>query len=216
MSEAKKNTVSNQDMGDLLTSTSLKKKQSVRATFRLPDGIINLLSVVASQLGLKQKSLLDQLVEDKEFLDRLVEKKIAAEDFERREVRPKTFVVSRKSLHTLDNMAREKNIPRDLLVEISIRRLVPILNSEHEKQTKRKRIQEDAEAFFKLGEKLLQKASRLLGREDDYYTLLKHTIEICKENERELKSIVDKGNAMDDFDFPEENVLSFKGNSSIL
>ena len=132
-----------------------------------------------------------------------MEKKIAAEDIERKEVRPKTFVVSRNSLHTLDNMAREKNIPRDLLVEISIRRLVPVLNSEHEKQTKRKRIHEDAEAFFKLGEKLLQKASRLLGKEDDYYTLLKRTIEICKENERELKSIVDKGNAMDDFDFPE-------------
>ncbi len=203
MSEAKKNTVNKQDRGDVLTSTSLKKKQSVRATFRLPDEIINLLSVVASQLGLKQKSLLDLLVEDKELLDRLVEEKITAVNVERKEVRPKTFVVSRNSLHTLDNMAREKNIPRDLLVEISIRRLVPVLNSENEKQTKRKQIHEDAEAFFKLGEKLLQKASRLLGREDDYYTLLKNTIEICKENERELKSIVDKGNAMDKFDFPE-------------
>lgn len=203
MSEAKKNTVSDQDLSDLLTSTSLKKKQSVRATFRLPDEIINLLSIVASQLGLKQKSLLDQLVEDKELLDRLVEKKIAAEDTERKEVRPKTFVVSRNSLHTLDKMAREKNIPRDLLVEISIRRLVPVLNAEHEKQTKRKQIHEDSEAFFLHGEKLLQKASRLLGKEDDYYLLLKHTIERCKETEQELRSIVEKGNAMDDFDFPE-------------
>ncbi|MBU1568049.1 MAG: hypothetical protein KJ630_20800 [Proteobacteria bacterium] len=202
MSEAKKNTVSDQDMSDLLTSTSLKKKQSVRATFRLPDEIINLLSVVASQLGLKQKSLLDQLVEDKDLLDRLVEKQIDAKDVERKDVRPKTFVVSRNSLHTLDNMAREKNMPRDLLVEISIRRLVPVLNSEHEKQTKRKQIHEDSEAFFLQGGKLLQKASRLLGKEDDYYILLKHMIEMCKETERELRSIVDKGNAMDDFDFP--------------
>jgi hypothetical protein len=203
MSETKKNTGSYQDVSDLLTSTSLKKKQSVRATFRLPDEIINLLSIVASQLGLKQKSLLDQLVEDKAFLDRLVEKQIDAKDVERKDVRPKTFVVSRNSLYTLDNMAREKNIPRDLLVEISIRRLVPVLNSEHEKQAKRKRIHEDAEVFFLQGEKLLQKAARLLGKEDDYYILLKHTIETCKENARELKSIVDKGNAMDGFDFPE-------------
>jgi hypothetical protein len=203
MSEAKKNTVSDQGMSDMLTSTSLKKKQSVRATFRLPDEIINLLSIVASQLGLKQKSLLDQLVEDKDLLDRLVEEKIAADDFERKEVRPKTFVVSRNSLHTLDKMAREKNIPRDLLVEISIRRLVPVLNSEHEKQTNRKRIHEDTEEFFKQGEKLLQKASRMLGQGDDYFILLQHTIEICKENARDLKSIVDKGKAMDDFDFPE-------------
>jgi hypothetical protein len=203
MSEVKKNTVSDKGTSDLLTSTSLKKKQSVRATFRLPDKVINLLSIVASQLGLKQKSLLDQLVEDKDFLDRLAEKKIAAEDFARKEVRPKTFVVSRNSLHTLDNIAREKNISRDLLVEISIRRLVPVLNSEHEKQTNRKRIHEDAEEFFKQGEKLLQKASRVLGQEDDYFILLKRTIQICKENDRELKSIVDKGKAIDDFDFHE-------------
>lgn len=203
MSEAKKNTVSDQGMSDLLTSSDLKKKQSVRATFRLTDEIINLLSIVASQLGLKQKSLLDQLVDDKEILDRLVEKKIAAEDVEKKELRPKTFVISRSSLHTLDSMAREKNIPRDLLVEISIRRLLPVLNSEHKKQTKRKQILEDAEAFLKQGKKLLLKASRMLGKEDDYYKLLKHTIEICKENNRGLKSIVDKGNAMDDFVFPE-------------
>ncbi len=204
MSEAKKeNTVGDQDMSDLLTSAGLRKKQSVRATFRLPDEIINLLSVVASQLGLKQKSLLDQLVEDKELLERLVEKKIAATDVEKKEVRPKTFVVSRNSLHILDSMARDNNIPRDLLVEISIRRLIPILSSEHEKQTKRKRIHEEVNAFFSEGEKLLQKASQLLGKDDDYYILLKHTIEICRENSQELKSIVGKGKAMDDFDFPE-------------
>lgn len=203
MGEVKKDTVSNQDLSDLLTSAGLKKKQSVRATFRLPDEIINLLSVVASQLGLKQKSLLDQLVEDKDLLERLVVKKIGAADVEKKEVRPKTFVVSRNSLHILDSMARENNIPRDLLVEISIRRLIPVLSSEHEKQTKRKRIHEEVDAFFNQGEKLLQKASRLLGKDDDYYTLLKHAIEICRENSQELQTIVGKGKAMDDFDFPE-------------
>lgn len=202
MGEAKKNTVDDQDMSGLLTSAGLKKKQSVRTTFRLPDEIINLLSVVASQLGLKQKSLFDQLVEDRELLERLVEKTIGAVDFEKKKVRPKTFVVSRNSLHILDSMARENNIPRDLLVEISIRRLIPVLSSEHEKQTKRKRIHEEVDAFFNQGEKLLQKASRLLGKEDDYYILLKDTIERCRENTRELKSIVGKGKAMDDFEFP--------------
>ena len=204
MGEVKKNTVGNQDMSDRLTSVSLKKKQSVRATFRLPDEIINLLSVVASQLGLKQKSLIDQLVEDKELLDRLAEKKIATKDVEKKgQVRPKTFVISRSSLYTLDNMAREKNIPRDLLVEISIRRLIPVLNAEYEKQMKRKRIHEDVEVFVKQGDKLLRKASQMLGKDDDYYILLKHTMEICKDNNRELQFIVDKGNMMDDFNFPE-------------
>lgn len=203
MNETKKNIPADHDMSDLLTSAGLKKKQSVRATFRLPHEIINLLSVVASQLGLKQKSLLDQLVEDKEHLERLIEKKVVSTDFKKKEVRPKTFVVSRNSLHILDSMARENNIPRDLLVEISIRRLIPVLSSEYEKQTKRERIHEEVEAFFNLGEKLQQKASRLLGKEDNYYVLLKDTIEKCRDNTQELKSIVGKGKAMDDFDFPE-------------
>jgi len=203
MDEVKKNTTSDSEMSDLLTSAGLKKKQSVRATFRLPGEVINLLSVVASQLGLKQKSVLDQLVEDKELLEKLVEKKIGAANVEKKEVRPKTFVVSRKSLHILDSMARENNVPRDLLVEISIRRLIPVLCSEYEKQTKRKRIHEEIGAYFNQGENLLQKAYRLLGKDDDYYILLKHTIEICRQNSQELKSIVGKGKAMDDFDFPE-------------
>ena len=186
MNQAKENTVNGQEMSDVLTSSRLKKKQSVRATFRLPEEIIHLLSIVASQLGLKQKSLLDQLVEDRELLDKLAEKKISEENVDRKKVRPKTFVISRSSLHTLDNMAREKNIPRDLLVEISIRRLIPVLSSEHEKQTKRRQIHEEVDTFLQQGEKLLKKASRLLGNEDDYYKILKNMLEICKESSREL------------------------------
>ena len=136
-------------------------------------------------------------------LDKLAEKKISEENVDRKKVRPKTFVISRSSLHTLDNMAREKNIPRDLLVEISIRRLIPVLSSEHEKQTKRRQIHEEVDTFLQQGEKLLKKASRLLGNEDDYYKILKNMLEICKESSRELKSIVTKGNAMENFNYPD-------------
>ena len=47
-----------------LTADLLKGKQSIRATFKLPPDIIRLLSIAASQLGIKQKTLFDQLVED--------------------------------------------------------------------------------------------------------------------------------------------------------
>ena len=47
------------------TSTSeLKARQSVRATFRLSEGCIDAISIVATQLGIKQKSLFDHLAED--------------------------------------------------------------------------------------------------------------------------------------------------------
>jgi len=41
--ESKKNTVGGQIASDLLTAVRLKKKQSVRATFRLPEETIKLL-----------------------------------------------------------------------------------------------------------------------------------------------------------------------------
>jgi len=47
---------------------------------------------------------------------------------------------------------------------------------------------------------ILRKAARLLDREDDYYKLLKRTIDVCKENARELKSIVNRGSTMDDIE----------------
>ncbi|RPI51694.1 MAG: hypothetical protein EHM49_06780, partial [Deltaproteobacteria bacterium] len=66
MGDANKENIILQSSGLTITAMGLRGKQSVRATFRLPDHIIKLLGMVASQLGLKQKSLFDQLVEDKE------------------------------------------------------------------------------------------------------------------------------------------------------
>ena len=51
-----------------LTVDDLKGKQSVRATFRLPQQVIELLTLIAGQLGIKQKSLFDQLIEDSAVL----------------------------------------------------------------------------------------------------------------------------------------------------
>jgi len=48
-----------------LNADALRGRQSVRATFRLPTEMVSLLSIAASHLGLKQKSLFDQLVEVK-------------------------------------------------------------------------------------------------------------------------------------------------------
>jgi len=55
-----------------LTVGDLKKKQSVRATFKLPQQSIALLSMVARQLGVKQKSLFDQLLDEQVALTKLV------------------------------------------------------------------------------------------------------------------------------------------------
>lgn len=54
-----------------LNAQLLREKQSVRATFSLPDQIIDLLKVAAKHLNVLQKSLIDQLVEERISLENL-------------------------------------------------------------------------------------------------------------------------------------------------
>ena len=49
-------------------TSDLRGRQSVRATFKLSEGCIEAISIVAAHLGIKQKSLFDHLVEDARFL----------------------------------------------------------------------------------------------------------------------------------------------------
>ena len=76
-------------------SADLRGRQSVRTTFKLTPRSIDALSLLASQLGIKQKSIFDHLVDDTRALQAL------ARDLENRaelvqERVPKTYVISRK------------------------------------------------------------------------------------------------------------------------
>ncbi len=52
-----------------ITSSGLRGRQSVRATFKLSSGCIEAISIVAAQLGIKQKSLFDHLAQDSDSLN---------------------------------------------------------------------------------------------------------------------------------------------------
>ena len=94
-----------------LTIEDLMGKQSVRATFRLPQQTIDLLSVIAGQLGIKQKSLFDQLIEDTSVLKQ-VAKEAQQYSSDSEDTRQKTFVISRSSLLSLNYIAKQQKIPR--------------------------------------------------------------------------------------------------------
>lgn len=181
-----------------LSAQGLKGKQSVRATFRLPDHIISLLGIVASQLGIKQKSLFDHLVEDEEVLIKVAEKahELVYESETRRQ---KTFVLSRKSLNVLDSVARQQKVPRDLLVAISIERLLPVINAEQEKHRKRKLIYQDMQAYLVRGRKLLRKTQRILGKEDQVTAKLQKVMDTFEMNVADLDAIIEGGREMEDF-----------------
>ena len=181
-----------------LSAKGLKGKQSVRATFRLPEHIINLLGLVAMQLGIKQKSLFDQLVEDKYVLTKVAEQAhVMAHEHEKR--RQKTYVLSRKSLNVLDTVAKQQKIPRDFLVEISIERLLPVITAEQEKHRKRKLIYKDLQDYLFQGQKLLRKTERVLGKDDRVSAKLRKIVAAYEANVTELADMIESGRIMEDF-----------------
>ena len=72
----------------------------MRTTFRLPVHLIELLAVITEQFGVKQKSLFNQLVEDKDVLSEVAEcgAGYLPENSERR---PKSYAISRQALLAL-------------------------------------------------------------------------------------------------------------------
>jgi hypothetical protein len=185
-----------------LSAEELQGMQSVRATFRLPEHIIKLLNVVAFQLGLKQKSLFDQLIEDqdivKKIAERMLEQEIQTHDKQRR---PKTYVLNRRSLEIIEKLSKELNLSRDLLVEISIQRLLPVLQSEKEKYKNRLIIYKDMEQYLEQGKKLFKKAEHLLGPEDATCEKIKQGIDINERNLDRLRRMIESSRAMEVIEF---------------
>lgn len=179
-----------------ITFEELKKKQSVRTTFKLPQEIIDLLGVMAGQLGIKQKSILDQLTEDTSVLDKLArEANPIPDDTDTR--RPKTFVISRSALQSINNVARKQKIPRDIVVEISIKRLLPIIATELEKHNSRKAIVKEMKEHMENGDALCRKARKLLGNDDEICGMLEYQVNLAKKNIATADALITKGTPME-------------------
>jgi hypothetical protein len=181
-----------------LTADALRGKQSVRVTFRLRAETIALLSMAAHQLGIKQKTLFDQLAEDQEILTRVVDE-ARNYSIDADEKVQKTFVISRNSLTALKNIAKMSNISRDLLVELSINRLRPVIIAEKEKQKRWKILLEKMEDLVNHGQLTLNEASRLLIEEDQMFQRIRGLVNGLEKGCREIHQLIEKGNKMERF-----------------
>jgi hypothetical protein len=183
----------------LASTSDLKGKQSVRATFRLTGGCIDAISIVAAQLGIKQKSLFDHLAEDIQSLESIA-REIKNKKLKRQNRTQKTFVISRRSLSSLEEISKLFNAPRDALVEHSIQRLLPIINKEREKHEKRKVFLARIKKHFKEGEKILNDIKKQLGDDDpisNKFEMVMSGYETAKSN---IKTFIDRGKSIEDFD----------------
>ena len=188
-----------------ISAEGLKGRRSVRATFRLPPQVIELLGIAAAQLGLKQKSLFDQLMEDADILTRVAENAPSESALTpNRERQQKTYVLSKKSLETLETVAGRQEVSRDILVEASIRRLLPVMSAEQAKLKKRELLLKDMQEYLGRGEKILHKTAKLLGRDDQVYEMMEKVVGLCREQVFIIHGMIEKGQSMEDLEHMEE------------
>ena len=178
--------------------SDLRGRQSVRATFKLSEKAIDALSIVAIHLGIKQKSLFDQLINDTSSLS-LIAREIQSERFNKLKRIQKTYVLNRKTLCCLDDASKNFNAPRDALVELSIHRLLPIIAEERERHQRRKEIMGEMTEFLKQGEKILRKSRTLLGEDDPIYDKFKTAMTFYSNAYSSIEGFVKKGKIIEEF-----------------
>lgn len=172
-----------------LDPDELKAKQSVRTTFRLTEKTINLLKVAAKHLGIKQKTLLDQLLEDEKALNLLADDAITHARDENK-CRPKTLVLSQKALDLMEEISYKYDIPRDFLIELSVARLVSYIDSLAQTHTQRRALMEELDQHKAGLSDLLEKAGKTLQQDDVFWVRLKNLAERTHKQVEEIRKTV--------------------------
>jgi len=190
--------VTNNTSLPLPSSSDLRGRQSVRATFKLTGKAIDAMSVVAAHLGIKQKSLFDHLIDDTRSLS-LIARKINSDSFKMLNRFQKTYVISRRTLCCLEEASKDFSAPRDALVEYSIQRLLPVIAEEREKHQRRKEILSEIADYLKQGEKILKRSKKLLGEDDPVYDKFSTSMAALHNAHHSIETFIEKGGLIERF-----------------
>jgi hypothetical protein len=180
------------DMLPQPSSRDLRGRQSVRATFKLTAKAIETMSAVSIHLGIKQKSLFDHLVDDIKALE-VIAREVQTTKFDEPSRVQKTFVLSRRTLNSLELASVNFQTPRDALVEYSIQRLMPVITKEKEKHQKRKTLLSRINGFLESGEQIMKEAREWLGEEDPVFDELARAMTVLLNARDDIAAFIDKG-----------------------
>ena len=177
----------------------LKGRQSVRATFKLTNDCIEAISIVAGQLGIKQKSLFDHMFQDTNTLSAIAARYRNARLQTSNRIQ-KTYVISRNALLSLEDISRHFNAPRDVLIEFSVQRLLPIIANERQRHAKRKALFEKIRHHLEAGRKLLKETFAELGEEDPMTDRLSAAMGTYESACKQMASLVERGKNIEEFE----------------
>ncbi|MFO7643725.1 MAG: hypothetical protein R6W95_05005 [Desulfosarcina sp.] len=171
----------------------------MRATFKLSSGCIEAISIVAAQLGIKQKSLFDHLAQDSDSLSAIAREVQNARVRAENRVQ-KTYVISRQSLSLLDEISRAFNAPRDALVEFSVRRLLPVIDNEQKKYEMRKTAFSGIQQHLNKGGQLLNKMTDQLGEDDPVVSKLAAVMDSYVAAVKAIETLLERTRGIEAFD----------------
>lgn len=180
------------------SSAEIRGRQSVRATFKLSTKAIHAVSIVSIHLGIKQKSLFDLLFEDPQILNHIA-KGIDPDPATRVPRVQKTYVLSRKTLNTLEEISQNSAATRDSLVEYTINRLEAIITVEKEKHRIRKELLDEVETYLRQGKKILEKALARLGMDDPICQDLENAVSAAETAYQNMEKYIDKGSIIENY-----------------
>ena len=186
------------DMLPQPSSRDLRGRQSVRATFKLTAKAIETMSAVSIHLGIKQKSLFDHLVDDIKALE-VIAREVQTTKFDEPSRVQKTFVLSRRTLNSLELASVNFQTPRDALVEYSIQRLLPVITKEKEKHQNRKALLSRINGFLESGEQIMREAREWLGEEDPVFDELARAMTVLLNTRDDIAAFIDKGKIIEKF-----------------
>ena len=176
----------------------LRGKQSVRATFKLSQKAIDSIGLVAIHMGIKQKSLFDHIIEDMAALSDLA-KTIQIRQFKEIPRKQKTFVLSRKTIDALSAISETYGMPRDALVEYSVKKLESVIVAEKLRHEERKKLQKQMAAHFLTGEALYKNATKILGVDDPFCLRLEKSVAMARKTTMDVNEFLEKSKVLEDF-----------------
>ncbi|MCB2146401.1 MAG: hypothetical protein KQI81_07990 [Deltaproteobacteria bacterium] len=173
-------------------------KKSVKATFRLRPEVISVLSILSTQLGIKQKSLFDYLMEDVNALHAITRASGPGRFDKAKRVR-KTLMLSQKSLAALKAAAEQSSTSLDDIVERLIHRLLPVFEKERRRQGKRENALAKIKKHFNQGKPLMHEIRRLVGKEDSLYQSFQAVMRSYAKAFADIETLVNKGKRIANF-----------------
>jgi len=136
--------------------------------------------------------LFDYLLEDSDSLIAIARSN-PRENVEKKSRIQKTFVISKKSLSSLENLLSKVEASRDDLVEYAIQRLLPILLKERSQHKNREMALSQIAQHFEQSQELMHEIAKSIGKDDPLYEYFWEVIETYRDAFEKMENLVQQG-----------------------